>query len=217
MQTRIYCGFLFLILICSQIALAAEPAKQQIPRPDEAQLLTYSPDNAAIETRLDADVTGDGLNDVVFVAASEDARVLIVMMGYVDQFNMGHEPIGQAALEPHPLGAASLTVKKGVLILEDLTGGTTAITALYRYRFDKAEHRMRLIGDDVSQYSRTNQHDAFEVSTNRLTGVSISKVSKLTDAGDYEDQPAVTKKVSAKPIYMEDTPNPFISLGCMDQ
>ncbi len=111
MQTRIFCGFLF--MICSQIALAAEPAKQQIPRPDEAQLLTYSPDNATIETRLDADITGDGLNDVVFVAASEDARVLIVMIGYADQFNMGHEPIGQAALEPHPLGPANLSVKKG--------------------------------------------------------------------------------------------------------
>lgn len=205
-----------MFLIFSQIALAGAPAKLQIPRPDEAQLLTYSPDNTTIETRLDADITGDGLNDVVFVATSEEARVLIVMAGYANETDMGHEPIGQAALETFPLGPASLSVKKGVLIVEDLTGGTTAISALYRYRFDQAEHRMRLIGDDVSQYSRTNQHDSFEVSTNRLTGISISKVSKLKDDG-YEDQPAVTKKLSTKPIYMEDTPNPCIALGCMDQ
>ncbi|MEO6171580.1 MAG: hypothetical protein ABIP02_00535 [Arenimonas sp.] len=215
MQTRNYCGFLFLIL--SPFALAQAPVKQQIPRPEEAQLLTYSPDNTSIETRLDADITGDGLNDVVFIAASEEVRVLVVMMGYANESSMGHEPIGQAALETYPLGSASLSVKKGVLIVEDLTGGTTAISALYRYRFDKAEHRMRLIGDDVSQYSRTNSHDAFEVSTNRLTGVSISKVRKLTNAGDYVDQPPITKKTATKPIYMEDTPNPCIALGCMDQ
>lgn len=215
MQTRIFGSFLFLMF--SHFALGAEPVKLQVPRPDEASLLSYGPDNATIETRLDADFTGDGLNDVAFVAASEDARVLIVMIAYADELSSGIEPVGKTALEEHPLGSANLSVKKGVLIVEDLTGGTTAINVLYRYRFDKAEHRMRLIGDDVSQYSRTNNHDAFEVSTNRLTGVSISKVSKLTDAGDYEDQPPVTKKVSAKPIYMEDTPNPCVALGCMDQ
>jgi len=215
MQTRTYSGFL--LLIVSHFVLAQAPAKQQIPRPDEAQLLNYSPDGTRIETRLDADITGDGLNDVVFIAASEEERVLVVLMGYADETSMGHAPIGQAALETYPLGSANLTVKKGVLIVEDLTGGTTAISALYRYRFDKAENRMRLIGDDVSHYSRTNQHDAFEVSTNRLTGISISKVRKLTEAGDYVDQPSVTKKVSAKPVYMEDTPNPCIALGCMEQ
>lgn len=215
MQTRIWGGLS--LLLFTQIALAATPGKPQLPRPDNASLLTYSPESSQIETRMDADITGDGLNDVVFVAASEDVRVLIVMAGYADDSSMGIEPIGQAALEVHPLAPASLSVKKGVLIVEDLTGGTTAISALYRYRFDKTENRMRLIGDDVSQYSRTNKHDALEVSTNRLTGVSISKVSKLTDAGDYEDQPSVTKKVSAKPIYMEDTPNPCIALGCMEQ
>lgn len=215
MQTRIWGGLS--LLLFTQIALAATPGKPQVPRPDNAALLAYSPENTQVETRIDTDITGDGLNDVVFVAASEDVRILIVMMAYADELSTGHEPIGQVALETHPLGPASLSVKKGVLIVEDLTGGTTAITALYRYRFDKAEHRMRLIGDDVSQYSRTNNHDAFEVSTNRLPGMSISKVSKLTDAGDYEDQPAVTRKVSTKPVYMEDTPNPCIALGCMDQ
>jgi hypothetical protein len=75
---------------------------------------------------------------------------------------------------------------------------------------------MQLIGDDVTQYSRTNQHDSFKVSTNRLTGTSISQLSKLKDDG-YEDQPQVVKKVSTKAIYMEDTPNPCIALGCMEQ
>lgn len=207
---------LFFMLISVNGALAVAPAKLQAPRPDTAILKNNSPDNAEIEVRLDGDFTGDGLEDVAFIAASEEKRVLIVMAGYVDQFDVGHEPIGQVELETFPLGAASLSFKKGVLIVEDLTGGTTAINALYRYRFDKTKKRMQLIGDDVTQYSRTNQHDSFKVSTNRLTGTSISQLSKLKDDG-YEDQPQVVKKVSTKAIYMEDTPNPCIALGCMEQ
>lgn len=207
---------LFFMLISVNGALAVAPAKLQAPRPDTAILKNNSPDNAEIEVRLDGDFTGDSLEDVAFIAASEEKRVLIVMAGYVDQFDVGHEPIGQVELETFPLGAASLSFKKGVLIVEDLTGGTTAINALYRYRFDKTKKRMQLIGDDVTQYSRTNQHDSFKVSTNRLTGTSISQLSKLKDDG-YEDQPQVVKKVSTKAIYMEDTPNPCIALGCMEQ
>lgn len=206
----------FFMLISVNGALAVAPAKLQAPRPDTAILKNNSPDNAEIEVRLDGDFTGGGLEDVAFIAASEEKRVLIVMAGYVDQFDVGHEPIGQVELETFPLGAASLSFKKGVLIVEDLTGGTTAINALYRYRFDKTKKRMQLIGDDVTQYSRTNQHDSFKVSTNRLTGTSISQLSKLKDDG-YEDQPQVVKKVSTKAIYMEDTPNPCIALGCMEQ
>jgi hypothetical protein len=214
MRTPISTCFLFLML--SQTALAATPTKPQIPRPDNAILKNNSPDNTEIEVRLDGDFTGDGLNDVAFIAASEEKRVLIVMAGYVDEFDLGHEPIGQAELETFPLGAASLRFKNGVLIVEDLTGGTTAISALYRYRFDKTKKRMQLIGDDVTQYSRTNQHDSVKVSTNRLTGKSISQVGKLKGDG-YENQPPVVKKVSTKVIYMEDTPNPCIALGCMEQ
>ncbi|HNV83970.1 MAG TPA: hypothetical protein PLF92_06370 [Arenimonas sp.] len=214
MLIRICVSFFMLISINS--ALAATTVKTQVPRPDNDILKNNSPDNTEIEVRLDGDFTGDGLNDVAFVAASEEKRVLIVMAGYVDEFDLGHEPIGQVELETFPLGAASLSFKKGVLVLEDLTGGTTAINALYRYRFDKTKKRMQLIGDDVMQYSRTNAHDSFKVSTNRLTGKSVSQVSKLKGDG-YQDQPPVIKTVSIKAIYMEDTPNPCIALGCMEQ
>ncbi len=214
MRTPMTICFLFLIL--AQTTLAATSTRPQIARPDSDTLKSYSPDNTEIEARLDGDFTGDGLNDVAFIAASEEKRVLIVMAAYADEFSMGHEPVGQAELETFPLGAATLSFKKGVLVVEDLTGGTTAISALYRYRFDKTKKRMQLIGDDVMQYSRTYQHDSLKVSTNRLTGKSISQVGKLKE-DSYEYQPATIKKVSTKAIYMEDTPNPCVALGCMEQ
>jgi len=181
----------------------------------EEDLASYLPEGGQIETRLDADVTGDGLRDLVFVARNDDTRVLKVMAAYADEFNMGYDPIDEMRMGDAPLGSASLSVKKGVLIVEDLDGGTTAIQSLYRFRFDAKQQRMRLIGDDVSLYSRTNAHDMTSISTNRLTGVQIVTRSVVGEDG-YTDQPEQRKKVSTAPIWMADAPTPATTLGWGD-
>jgi hypothetical protein len=203
-------------LFLSMMAAQA-PAAERIPPPPMTaeELVAYLPDGARIETRLDADITGDGMPDVVVVAANDDVRVLKVMMAYSDELNNGHEPIGEVAMEIAPLGEASLTAKKGVLLIEDLTGGTTAIQSLYRYRFDAKARRMRLIGDDVTLYSRTNAHDSTSISTNRLTGVQIVKRSVVGEGG-YTDQPEQKKTIPTRPVYMEDAPLPGATLGWGD-
>ncbi len=204
------------VLFLSMVAMmAAAAGRIPPPSPSAEALAAYMPDGAKIETRLDADVTGDGMADVVFIAANDEVRVLKVMAAYSDEFNNGHEPIGEAAMEPDPLGAASLGVKKGVLLVEDLTGGTTAIQSLYRYRFDPKLRRMRLIGDDVTLYSRTNAHDATAISTNRLTGAQIVTRSVVGEDG-YTDRPPQKKTVPTAPVYMEDAPSPVETLGWGD-
>ena len=179
------------------------------------QLTSYLPDGAQIETRLDADFTGDGLRDLAVVAANDDVRVLKVMIGYADDTSMGFDPVGEMKMGGSPLGAASLTVKKGVLLVEDLDGGTTAIQSLYRFRFDPKQTKMRLIGDDVTLYSRTNAHDSTSISTNRLTGAQVVKRRVVGEAG-YTDQPEQKKKVGTAPIWMEDAPLPGDTLDFGD-
>jgi hypothetical protein len=195
---------LFLSMLAAPIFAADRIAP---PSPTAEELALYMPDGTTMESRLDADLTGDGMADVVFVAGNDDVRVLKVMVAYSDEFNNGYEPVGEAAMETYPLGSASLSVKKGVLLVEDLTGGTTAIQSLYRYRFDPKARRMRLIGDDVTLYSRTNAHDSTRISTNRLTGAQIVTRSVVGEDG-YTDQPAQKKTVPTKPLYMEDAPTP---------
>jgi hypothetical protein len=200
-------------LSLSAAATAAFAAERILPPPMSAEeVANYIPDGARIETRLDVDVNGDGMPDTIFVAASDDRRVLKVMVAYVGEFDNGHEPVGEVEMDVDPLGAASLSVKKGVLLVEDLTGGTTAIQSLYRYRFEAKAHRMRLIGDDVTLYSRTNAHDSTSISTNRLTGARTTTVSKIEGDG-YVDQPPKQAKVPTKPVYMEDAPLPADTLG----
>lgn len=191
---------------------AACADRPQHPPMTAEQLAPYLPNGANIETRLDADLTGDGLRDLAVVAANDEVRVLKVMIGYADDTSMGFDPVGEMKMGGSPLGTASLSVKKGVLLVEDLDGGTTAIQSLYRFRFDPKQTKMRLIGDDVTLYSRTNAHDSTSISTNRLTGVQIVKRSVVGEDG-YTDRPEQKKKVGTAPIWMDDAPLPEDTLG----
>lgn len=198
-------------------AFAGEPSgpdESHVLHPQTDEMLRMRHDGDVIlETRLDADLNGDGLLDTAYIVRVPDEwRKLGVLIGYVGEVDMGHDPAGEAQMDPYPLGAATLSVKKGVLVAEDLAGGTSAIASVYRYRYDPKERRMRLIGDDVTYYSRTNNHDSIEISTNRLTGLQIRKVNKLTDEA-YVPQPEVRGKVPTTPIYMEDAPDANVTVG----
>jgi hypothetical protein len=163
-----------------------------------------------VEGRVDGDLNGDGDPDTAFVIASPDSRDLYVVLSYRTEVDMGHQPGGQLKLPADGLGPAELTIKKGVLVIEDLSGGTTALSATYRYRADKAEPRMRLIGLDATVYSRSYAHEGNAMSWNLVTGDVETKVLKLTGEGEnagYEDAFVRRFKRPNKPIYMNDTPD----------
>ncbi len=208
-------NIVFACAVAASVSVSAPTRADERPRPammTAEDLAAYLPDGGHIETRLDADLTGDGMRDLAFIAANDDVRVLKVMVSYVDEFDMGYDPVGEMRMGDSPLGAAMLSVKNGVLLVEDLDGGTTAIQSLYRFRFDPKQRRMRLIGDDVNLYSRTNAHGSTAISTNRLTGTRTTTESILQGEG-YIDKPAKSSKVSTKPVYMEDAPMPAKTIG----
>jgi hypothetical protein len=206
-------SFSCLLLSLATAAAAASAAERIQPALMTAEdLAAYMPAGATIETRLDADFSGDGLRDLAFVARNDETRVLKVMVAYGTEVDMGYDPAGEMAMGDSPLGAAGLGAKKGVLIVEDLDGGTTAIQSLYRFRYDPKARRMRLIGDDVTLYSRSYAHDSIKISSNRLTGERITVVGKL-EGDAYVDQPAKRSRVPKTPVYMEDAPLPEDTAG----
>ena len=72
---------LFFVVCCAMLAAPCVAADRIQPARMEAEdLVSYMPDGATIETRLDQDVTGDGLHDLVFVARNDETRVLKVMV-----------------------------------------------------------------------------------------------------------------------------------------
>lgn len=199
--------------LCAPALIAAAP---RVPPMSAAELASYLPGGATVETLLNADINGDGLRDVVAVGRTDDKRVVRVMLAYVTQTDLGYRPVGEAEMDIDPLADATLSVERGVLLVKDLTGGTSALASTYRYRYDPAKDRMRLIGDDVSYYSRTNSHGSLDISTNRLTGVRIETRSRLNTGGGtaalLPGKP-VRRTVSTRPVYMEDAPLPAETAG----
>ena len=191
------------ILACAH-ASAASPV---FPKRGDA-LPVFVPAGMTVETSVSGDLNGDGTIDVAVVIRGDESRYLLVAV----REGKGLRRVGLGEVDAYPLGDASLSVKKGVLLFEDLTGGTSAFSSTYRYRYEAATDRMRLIGDDVTFYSRTNQHDKTAVSTNRLTGTRITRVGKLRKDA-YLDLKPVTSRVGTTPLYLETAPTPEATIG----
>ncbi len=166
------------------------------------------PNGADLETRLDADLDGDGDLDTAYVIAGDETRELAVALAERGD----RREAGRATLGVGPLGPASLKLVKGVLVVEDLTGGTTATQATYRYRWDAGLKEFRLIGLDATNYSRTFQHDGFEISWNLLTGtVQTTKMVLSTNPAGPEAYSRFIKRTLKRfspPVPMDETPDP---------
>lgn len=199
-------------------AAHAAPARSAIPPLTDAQLNAALELGQEIERRIDGDLNGDGDIDTAYIVASPDERTLHVSLVYRSEVEFGREDAGSVRLAPDRLGPADLVIDKGVLVVRDLTGGTTALSATYRYRFDKAIAKMRLIGVDAKLYSRTFAHDGAEMSWNLLTGDLIASRLKLTGRGEDAAYDTVGTKRMRRPISvvaMDDTPDPETELAAV--
>jgi hypothetical protein len=158
-----------------------------------------------LETRLDTDLNGDGTADLAYIVNADDWRELRVQIA-------GRNAVEALDLSTDPLGAGELAMAGNVLTFTDLTGGTTAYASTRRYRFDGTNKRMRLIGMDVTFYSRTFSHDGYETSWNLLTGEGKAHAMRLT-AGAQEDRAydevhEVSFRRRTRAVWLSDTPDP---------
>jgi len=199
--------------LAALVLLAAAPlVAKNGPQPPQPTLV----EGETLEAKVNADLNADGTPDVAYVARSEDKRELRVVTSYRDQFEIGENIPQVLALDPYPLGDATLKVVKNVLLLEDLTGGTTAVASTHRFRWDANLAAMRLIGLDATLYSRTYAHDGQEASWNLVTGDLVTRTLKLNKGpGDaaYAKVAAKKTKKPSKPIRLEDAPSGDDLLG----
>jgi len=196
------------------VLMTTAPASaQRVPVASDTELQDVMARDATVEARIDGDLNGDGEIDTVFIENGNDSRRIHVLLAYRTETDLGHDPAGSHDLESSALGPAELSIAKGVLVVKDLTGGTSAIEATYRYRWDPAARKLRLIGLDASSYSRTFQHDTHEISWNLLTGDFVTRYAKLKPEGAkgdeaYLDPVEKKRKRPSRPLYIEVTPDP---------
>jgi hypothetical protein len=182
------------------LVLAATPLAAQ----DETMVAAGA---ETIEVALTADLNGDGVDDhAAVIRRGEDQRMLSV----VTTSSAGHNPAQVLILDPVPLVPATLTIKGDVLLLQELTGGTTAVFSTQRFRWDRKLGAMRLIGLDAMLYSRTFAHDANDVSWNLLTGALITRKQRLNRRGGdlaYDKTTTRTSRKRSPPIKLQDAPS----------
>jgi len=187
--------------------------------PAQAQEIVLEP-GTELETRADGDLNGDDVNDIADVAFGEDSRTLTVLLSNrTGEFDVEYV-LEALALEPTMLGPGALTIERGVLRFEDLTGGTTAVSSIRRFRYDATRKEMRMIGLDATIYSRTNAHDGFEMSWNLLNGDAVTRELRLVEgAGEdaYEKGQERRFKYRIRPQWLADSPDPETMLEEMRQ
>jgi len=157
-----------------------------------------------VESRLNGDINGDGKADLAYVVSAGGWRELRVVIA-------GRDGVEALDLSTDPLGPGTLSLAGGVLKFEDLTGGTTAYASTRRYRYDGIRNKTRLIGLDVTFYSRTFAHDGYETSWNLLTGEGKAAELRLTEgSGDaaYGKAHQVSFRRRTRPVWLSDTPDP---------
>jgi hypothetical protein len=184
----------------------------------QAQDIQLDP-GTEVETRVEGDLNGDEADDTAYVAFGEDSRTLTVLLSNRGEFDVEYLP-EVLALEPTMLGPGALTIERGVLRFEDLTGGTTAVSSIRRFRYDALRKEMRLIGLDATLYSRTYAHDGFEMSWNLLNGDVITREMHLNEGGGEAAYDKVAErrfKYRMRPQWLAASPDPETMLEEMRQ
>lgn len=213
-----------LIILAIMLAPGAVHAASTPPAPSsamsDAEVRRLLAPGEEVEARVDGDLNGDGAIDTALVVAKDDDRTLRVF--FAARGGAHAKPIlaGHSNLQVAPLGAADMSVRNGILVIKDLTGGTTATSTTYRFRGETAEPKLRLIGLDATFYSRTFAHDGAEMSWNLLTGDIITSRLKVAASGSdagYEKVGAKRARRPASILYMEDTPDPEEELSLIMQ
>lgn len=182
------------------VASIATPAAAERFQPAsmDGNVEAHLPEGAVVTRRIDHDLDGDGLTDVVVLSEAEDDRRVIVLRAFNNEAEAGFELPDQLELDPVPVDGTALRVERKVLVVEEITGGTVHAEVRWRFRWDATLGAMRLIGDDLRSPA-TAARSAVSVSTNRLTGRQVWTIDGATREA----------RVDAAPIRMADVPDPF--------
>jgi hypothetical protein len=168
------------------------------------------PAGIVVETQVNGDLNGDGVEDAAYVAHNGDSRALTVLLSAKREFDFDYRT-EVLPLELSEFAPGKLSLDEAVLRFEDVTGGTTTISSTRRFRYDGRGERMRLIGLDASVASRTLAHDSFETSWNLLTGDATTRELKLNRGGGdaaYNPGPQRSFKRRIRAQWLADSPDP---------
>ncbi len=178
-------GIWFLI----QASAGAEVLKiEQFPK-TAPNMQGFIPEGWKMESQLQGDLNQDQQVDLVLTLVenkpaetpegipNERLRALVILFKSAKELTLG-------AMAPRLLycttcggmlgGKAELTLQKGVLVVNQLSGSREALKRIQRFRYDAKKQGVILIGEDLDRYDRATG-DNTVISSNYLTGLQITQ------------------------------------------
>lgn len=180
----------------------------EVPYLDEAAVMALLPAGAILDTRLDADINGDGFPDTAVMGGGERERRLVVVLA----MRGGHAPPQSARLPAPATSGADISVDAGMLVVLDASGDDIETRTAYRYRFEPGSRRMRLMSIEAARYSGADQERVLKLDWDLVSGgqrlARGSIDASAADGDQYRYAAPVHGQHPTEPVYMEDTPDP---------
>jgi len=210
-------GFLLSLLLSAaafaQDVTTFDPAR--VPA-EGAREQDFVPAGWQIASRAEGDLDGDGRPDLLLqlaprdydasgVAAAPEAQALLVLLSSAGG-GLRRAGLATRLLVPIvPQYILNLSVRKGVLVVNQNFGMTDVTDLTHRFRYEPAAGRFLLIGKDAEFYHRPQGPNwpASKVSENYLTGVRLTTTERWR--GERPLKPAETRgQVARTRVFLED-------------
>lgn len=197
-------------LLTASLLLAAAPALAQDAPPLDparvpaagARLADFVPAGWKVAAETRGDLDGDGRADRAVhlvplsstwydpagVSAAPDAQALLVLLADAGG-RLRRGGVAARLLQPGvPQWGLRLTIRNGVLVVNENYGMTDVTDDTHRFRWDAASRRFLLIGRDLFTYHRPQEmYDSVKRSENYLTGVRLVTTGHFSPSGRYSE------------------------------
>ncbi len=180
---------LLLLLLLSPPIIAKETLTLAAQIPEQAKAIEeFVPTNWKIEGKIDGDLNKDTHIDTVLEliqkkpssAEADLQRLLVIVFKHADNSLHKAAVAEKLLLCPSCFGMmgtnANITIEKGVLVVEHLTGSRETQELIQRFRYEEASKRFVLIGEDIVTNDRMTLNGTSK-STNFLTGEQIEEIT----------------------------------------
>lgn len=176
----------------------------------------FVPAGWKVDGRAEGDLDGDGRADLALrlvpgvydssgVGAAPESQALLVLLSSVGG-RWRRAGLATKLLVPTvPQYIFNLSVKGGVLVVNQNYGMTDVADLTHRFRYDAAAGRFLLIGKDAFNYHRPQgpRWPAVKVSENYLTGVRLTTEERWR--GERQLKPAEKREQMARSrVFLED-------------
>jgi hypothetical protein len=185
-----------------------------LPR-DGRSLDDFTPRGWTAEDKADGDLNADGIADIAAILipssvgadAEEGPRILLALLGGADgTFRLAGSNDELLACV-HCGGvkeSAGIEIKKGVLIVSQMTGSREYTDQIWRFRYDPERLRFLLIGKDVAHRDAILGSGEKE-SSNFLTGIKIRESYRYDEKRGREIAHSARKeKIPKQTPFLED-------------